>query len=418
MLKGPVASATIRTTFVLGLRLVLQAGTLLLVARVLGPSLFGAYVGIAALALLLGTLTTFGTHLVLLAEASQAFRRRLRVLPYCVSTALVCGSLLLLVYLLLVDSIFAASPVSLELVIVIGMTELLIQPLIGFPSVQLQAQRRIAASQLVFLAPLALRFIVILWLFAVPVSQPLTVFVIASLVAGVTGLFIASLATPKAWPAFRHWRFATLPELRRAAGFAVLNVTAAGPAEIDKSLAARLLPLAMAGVYSGAARIVNALSLPVYAMVQAALPTLLREAASNTGIRRRMLMTMFATAFSYGCAAAFILWLLVPGIVWLFGDAYSGIGYTASLLCTAVPGTALRMTSGAVLIARNQPWARVVFEATGMAALVTAAVILTPDLGITGLIAAYVTAEWTMALVAGFLVTRYSAADATRTAVT
>jgi O-antigen/teichoic acid export membrane protein len=386
------------------MRLVLQAGTLLLVARVLGPYQFGAYAGIAALAMLLGTLTTFGTPLVLLAETSQALRRRLRVLPYCLSTTLISGSLLLVIYLLLFKGIFAASPISLELVIVIGLTELLVQPLIGFPSVQLQAQRRIAASQLVFIAPLVLRFLVILYMFVRPVAQPLTVFVIASLIAGLVGLLVATLAMPKAWPAFRHWRLATLPELRRAASFAVLSITARGPTEVDKSLAARLLPLATAGVYSGAARIVSAVNVPVLAMVQSALPTLFSQARQAAGIRPKMLATMFAAAFFYGSGAALLMWLFVPSIAWLFGNAYAGVSQAASLLCAAIPGTTLRMTSGAVLMARDELWARVLYEASGVAVILAAAIYFAPRFGIVGMIGAYVASEWIMAIIAAGLV--------------
>ena len=389
------------------MRLVLQAGTLLLVARVLGPYQFGAYAGIAALAMLLGTLSTFGTPLVLLAETSRALHRRLRVLPYCLSTTLISGSLLLVIYLLLVKWVFAASPISLELVVVIGLTELLVQPLIGFPSAQLQAQRKIAASQLVFLAPLVIRFVVILYMFLRPVGQPLAVFVVASLFAGLVGLLVASLAMPNAWPAFRHWRLATLPELRRAASFAVLSITTRGPTEVDKSLAARLLPLETAGVYSGAARIVSAVNVPILAMIQSALPTLFSQARQAAGIQPRMLATMFGVAFLYGSGAALLMWLFVPSIAWLFGDAYAGIGQTASLLCAAIPGTTLRMTSGAILMARDEPWARVFYEASGVAIILAAAIYFAPRFGIVGMISAYVAAEWVMAVIAAGLVIRH-----------
>ena len=203
---------------VLVLRLLIQAGNLLLVARVLGPSLFGAYAGIAALAVLLGTMTTFGIPLVLLAEASQSFQRRLRVLPYCVSTALIVGSVLLGAFIIAVSATFHGSPIAMTLVVVIGITELVIQPLLALPSVQLQARRQIAASQLVYMVPLAIRLVLILGIALLPVTNPLQAFVIGSLLAGIAGLAIASRMLPNAWPAFRHWRLARVPELRRAAG--------------------------------------------------------------------------------------------------------------------------------------------------------------------------------------------------------
>jgi O-antigen/teichoic acid export membrane protein len=308
------------------------------------------------------------------------------------------------IFILVVVATFPDSPISITLVAIIGVTDLVIQPLLGIPSAQLQAQRKIVASQLVYLTPLAIRFLVILGIFVTPVADPLSGFVISSLIAGVIGLTVATLILPNAWPAFRHWRFATVPELRRATGFAILNATAVGPGEIDKSLAARLLPLATAGVYSGAARIIGAVSLPVTAMVQAALPSLFKEARQTAGIRPQMLTAMFAAAFFYGCGAAVLIWFCVPAIVWLFGEAYVGIGQAASLLCAAIPGMTLRQTSGAVLMARDQPWARILFEVSGIAVLLVAAIMLVPEFGIVGMIGAYVAAEWAMAFVAAAIV--------------
>jgi O-antigen/teichoic acid export membrane protein len=295
------------------------------------------------------------------------------------------------------------------LVVVIGITELVIQPLLALPSVQLQARRQIAASQLVYMVPLAIRLVLILGIALLPVTNPLQAFVIGSLLAGIAGLAIASRMLPNAWPAFRHWRLARVPELRRAAGFAALSVTEKGPTEIDKSLAARLLPLATAGVYSAAARIVNAVNVPVVAMIQSALPTLFAQSRQAAGIQPKMLMAMFGATFVYSSGAALAMWLFVPVIAWMLGDAYTGIGEALGLLCLAIPGTTLRLTSGAVLIARHQPWARVFNEASGVVVVIVAAIALAPKYGIIGMIGAYVAAEWMMAVIATGLVIRHRA---------
>ena len=160
-------------------------------------------------------------------------------------------------------------------------------------------------------------------------------------------------------------------------------------------------------MYSGAARIVSAVNVPVSAMVQAALPTLFTQAREAEGIRPKMLATMFGAAFFYGSGAALLMWLFVPSIAWLFGDAYAGIGQVASLLCIAIPGTTVRMTSGAVLIARDQPWARVFYEASGLIIILVAAIILAPRYGLNGMVGAYVLAEWMMAIIAAGLVIRH-----------
>src|SRR5690348_9623034 len=100
-MRGPIAQGTLRTSLVFGLRLVVQAGTLLLVARALGPDSFGAFAGVAALAVMLGTLATFGTHLLLLGEVSREPSRRTEILRHAVPLTLLCGGILLAVYLLI-----------------------------------------------------------------------------------------------------------------------------------------------------------------------------------------------------------------------------------------------------------------------------------------------------------------------------
>ena len=71
MLKRAIVRSTVGTSTVLGGRLFVQAGTLLVLARMLGSEEFAIFAGISALAVMLGTLSTFGTHLVLLGEISK-----------------------------------------------------------------------------------------------------------------------------------------------------------------------------------------------------------------------------------------------------------------------------------------------------------------------------------------------------------
>ena len=154
-MKGPIARATLRTSVVLGLRLFVQAGTLLLVARMLGPHDFGAFAGVAALAVMLGTLSTFGTHIVLLAEVSRKPQRRSAVLPFALSTTLICGSLLFGLYLLLATTLLGEAGIGTGVLIALVLAELILQPLLNLPSVGHQGHGRIATSQLLITLQLA-----------------------------------------------------------------------------------------------------------------------------------------------------------------------------------------------------------------------------------------------------------------------
>src|SRR5690606_32386894 len=129
MLNGPIARATLRTSFVLGLRVMVQAGTLLLVARTLVPTDYAAFAAIAALAVLMGTFATFCTHLVLLAEASRSPSHRAAVLAYAVPTTLISGSAPFSLSLAAGQSWLANAGVPLQVMACIGPAETPLVPL-------------------------------------------------------------------------------------------------------------------------------------------------------------------------------------------------------------------------------------------------------------------------------------------------
>ena len=402
-MKGPIARATLRTSAVLGLRLFVQAGTLLLVARLLGPHDFGAFAGVAALAVMLGTLSTFGMHLVLLGEMSRDPARRDRVMSYAVPYTLACGALLLAIFLVICLTGLQEAEVPLQILLVIGITETLLQPLLALPVSEQLAQGHIARSQLLTTLPLALRLGAVACVSLLAPTDPLTVYGYVYLAASLIALAFTTLALPAAWPPPWHWRLATSAELREAAGYAILNVTAVSPAELDKTLATKLLPLTESGVYAAAARVIGAATLPVSAMVLSALPRLFREGRSQPGRTARLLRWIFGAALTYSILLSATLWLAAPAFAWLFGTKYRGFESMMRWLCLAVPGMTLRLVMGSVLMALGKPWMRVGFEMTGLLVLLVTSVVLTARLGIIGMPLALASSEWAMCLFGGYL---------------
>lgn len=402
-MKGPIARATVRTSAVLGLRLLVQAGTLLLVARLLGPHAFGAFAGVAALAVMLGTLSTFGTHLVLLREVSHAPGRRAAVLPFALSTTLLCGSALLALYLLITLTLLREAGIATGVLVALGIAELILQPLLNLPGAEHQGHGRIATSQLLMTLPLALRLLAALAVWRLQPADPLGAYAWGYLAASALALLIATLSLRHAWPALRDWRLPRRHELHDAAGFAVLNLTAAGPAELDKTLALKLLPLAAAGVYAAGARVIGALTLPVIAMMLSAMPRLFREGQADRARSGHLLRWVFATALGYSLLLAAALWVAAPLVELLFGPRYAGLGDTIRWLTLAVPGMALRIAAGSALMALGRPWMRVGFEVGGLAVLTAAALLLIPLSARSGMPLALACAEWGMAVTGGLM---------------
>lgn len=403
-MRGPIAKGTVRTTFVLGLRLLVQAGTLLLVARLLGPHQFGAFAGIAALAVMLGTLSSFGTNVVLLGEVSREPARRAEVLRYAVPGTLACGSISLVAYVAICMSALNETGIPLSVSVAIGIAETLLQPLFVLPAAEHLALGRVARSQLLATLPLVLRLGVAAAVFIMGLADPLSAYAFGYLASSLIALAIATATMPARWPPLRTWRLPSRAELRETAGYAALNITTTTPAELDKTLATTLLPLFAAGLYAAGARVIGAATLPVIAMMLSALPRLFREGLDKPHRTAQLLRRIFAAALAYSIALAVVLWLIAPVFVWLLGDRYTGIQHTIHWLCLAVPGMALRMAAGGILMALGRPWMRVGFEVAGLTVLAVAAVVLIPRIGATGMPLALACSESIMAAIGGWMV--------------
>ena len=403
---GPIAKGTIRTSLVLGLRLVVQSATLLIVARMLGPKEFGAFAGVAALAVILGTLSTLGTHVVLLGEASREAVRRAQVLPYAIPSTLLCGGALLAVYLLVCMLVLNESGIAFDVLLAIGITELWLQPLFLFPAMEHLAADRPAGSQLLQTLPMALRLAAAAAVFGLQLADPLAAYALGYLIASLIALAVATATMPGRWPAFSAWRMPKPAELRETVGYAALNITAISPAELDKTLATKLLPLGAAGLYAAGARAIGAIALPIGAMLLSALPRLFREGWSQHERTSRLLRYIFMAALVYSVTLALVLWFAAPVFVWVFGARYAGIQHVIHWLCLAIPGMALRMAAGSALMALGRPWMRVGFELAGLAILIVAASILTTYIGTMGMPLALACSEWSMAAIGLALITK------------
>ncbi|WP_396621532.1 lipopolysaccharide biosynthesis protein [Marinobacter sp. W-8] len=395
---GPIARGTIRTSLVFGLRLAVQAGNLLIVARMLGPGQFGAFVGFAALALILGTLSTFGTHLVLLKEVSLAPERREDIFRFAIPTTLIFGAALLFIYLLASTLLLHTSSIGFMVLLAIGVSEIWLQPVVLLIATEHLALGRTARSQLLTMLPLALRLLVAATVFLSGINDSMAAYGFGYWFASLVALLIASRTMPVPFPKLRSWKLPSKSELRSAWGYAALNITAAGPSEFDKTLAFKLLPPDSAGLYAAGARVIGATMLPVMAMILSALPRLFREGQDESQHTNRLLRWIFATSVVFSLVLVAIFWLLGPVFAWLFGTAYHGVEQMIQWLTFAIPAIALRLAVGSALMAAGKPWMRVSFEVTGLVVLAGAAVMFTEHFGTLGMALALGLSEWIMVL--------------------
>ena len=201
-----------------------------------------------------------------------------------------------------------------------------------------------------------------------------------------------------AWLQPKHWNLPNRAQLKHSIGYATLSLTAAGPSELDKMLAVKLLPLGVSGLYAAASRVIGAATLPVTALLLSALPRLFRQAGEHSAQSQRLNRWIYLSVLIYGMALASLLWFAAPAVQWLFGSQYQGMGDMLRWLCLAVPGLVLRLTVVSILMTQDKPWLRAGFEVFGMATLAIAAFALYPMFGPKGMALALAASEWGMVL--------------------
>lgn len=404
---GPISQSTIRTSFVLGIRLLIQASTLLLVARLLGPDDFGLFAGIAALAVLIGTFSTFGTHLVLLGEVSKDHAQCTHVLRYAIPTTLIVGSLLFFLYVFICLLFFHSLGVSLTVIICIGLTEIILLPLFLLSTTEELALEKTAQSQLLTIFPLALRTLAIVIILLVNYAEPLILFAWLYFISALLALVCRKIYKPNAWLKARQWRLANKQDLKNSAGYAALALTAAGPSELDKILAIKLMPLGMSGLYIGASRIIGATVLPVMALLLSTLPRFFRESLLISVESHRLLKWIFITVICYSLILTIIIWYMAPLVEMLFGLEYKGLGNILKWICLAVPALSIRIIVANLFMTLSKPWLRAGFEVFGTVILIFFSIFSVEYFETNSIVFAVISAEWAMAIIGVFILLKY-----------
>ena len=398
---GPIAKSTVKTSVVFGLRLVVQAGTLLLVARILGAEQFGVFAGVAALAVMMGALANLGTNWVLFRDISESPLLGREVLAWAIPSTILFGTFLIALFVFAAKELVDDASISgLVALTSIGAAEILLQPLYSLAVAEYHAMGKVAYSQMLQIVPLFLRFFAALVVSMISLDEPFFIYSCFYFIASLVSFVFLFFGLDKRWPDFKDWRYPTFFDLKGALGFAVTNFTRLGPGEVDKVAASILLPAGLGGAYTAAVRIVTALTLPVSAMMLSALPRLFRGVFHDD---LRLYWVIYASASIYGLLLSVLTWFLSPFFLSIFGEGYESIDSVFRALCFVVPGIVLRLVSGNVLISINKPWARVLVECLAVIFLFVLSLTLVPDFGVDGMVVALAVSEWSMAFLSIFL---------------
>jgi O-antigen/teichoic acid export membrane protein len=405
LLSGHLARSTIKTTAVFGMRLAAQATTLIFLARLLGPAQFGEFSSIAALAVLMGTLSTLGTHLVLLGETAIKPSNRDTILPFAIPTTLVCGTTLFALYSLSVIHFIQPNLVTWTVVSAIGITELVVQPLIYLACGELQGLDQSPLSQTLLNIPLFFRAGLLGLMTIGQMGNVLQAYAISYLIISTLTIVFIQHCLPAKWPSPQNWRLPKTHEIQKAVGYSFLSLSSSGTSEVDKTLSPVLIGTTNAGLYIIGTRILSAMALPIGALAISAMPRIFRSHEANTGLGS-LQKRMFIASLLYGTVVGVALWLCASFFVRILGPHYQNLPDTLSWIAFACPALCFRYISGTLLVGINRPWLRSGGEFMGIAIFILSAPLLTSMLGYQGFLLALVLSEWCMAVATGLILAK------------
>lgn len=365
-MTGPIARATVQTTIVLACRLVVQAISIVLIARLLGAEGYGAFASAAALAITLGAISTFGGHYLVMNAAARRDANRIDILRQAIPLTIVVGLILTLLHVALCRLWLTPTNASAFAIACIAVADIILQPLLWLRSFEILGSGEAWRSQVIATLAIGMRLIAASVAWFVPALRSLDAYAPCHLLATLAGLLLALKLSGQVWPSARQWRIPDRRFLQSSSGYAATSVTAMAPLEIDKVVAASLVPLGAAGIYAASARVLAAAVLPVVAMMVAALP---RLATSDKDGHGRLLRAILVASSTYGAIIAILFWLSAPVVERLFGTAYLGLADLLRVLALAAPGLALRIAAGNTLVAGDRSWQKFAFEISGILVL-------------------------------------------------
>jgi O-antigen/teichoic acid export membrane protein len=399
---GNVARGTITTTAILALRTATQAASLLLLAHLLGAESYGRFTAAAALAVVLGIIPNLGAGYVMLAQAPRRGDAISEIWRYAWPLTLVIGIILITAYPLLAKAFVGTLVLPVQILLWIGVTELLLMPLISLLSFALQAEKRVPLSQLIQWFPFGLRALAAIPCFAMPEQDRLISYVILQFLATTLGLIIAVVITTRhvelSWlPKRAAWR-----DLTEGANYSLMHLVSTNSAELDKILAIRWLSAHETGIYTATLRVVNALVTPVMALLLNAQPRIFHHIHAPDANGVRLIKIVAACASIWGGLSYVILLASSPLLAWLFGSGFASMEDLMPLAAATSLPICLRLSAGTILVALGTPLERIVLELAGIAVLAGCMALLIPRLGIPGLVIALLASEITMALAGWF----------------
>ncbi|KJH72559.1 oligosaccharide flippase family protein [Aliterella atlantica] len=319
--QNSLAKNTLWMLLAQGLRLVLQAGYFVIIARVLGPEQYGAFVGVTALISILAPFASLGSGNLLIKNVS---RNKALFAEYWGNALwmIVVSGLGLFALVLLIAPATLPKTIPLALIVLVCLTDLIFARILDVAGQAFQAVLWLSKTAQLNILPQVTRIIAALALvslFAHPQAKTWTfLYLISTAVSALIAVFLVhrSLGYPK----LALWRIK--PEIAEGFYFSIGLSAQTVYNDIDKTMLARLATLSATGIYASAYRLIDVAFVPVRSLLAAAYTKFFQHGASGITGTMSFAKRLLPLAALYGVGVGIALFCLAPVVPYILGSEY------------------------------------------------------------------------------------------------
>jgi len=320
-LKSLLARNTLWMLLGFGFRLGIQFLYFVLLARILGPEQYGAFVGVVALVMVLSPFASWGSGNILIKHVSRDLGLFQRYWGAALATTLVSGGALSGLAFLLSGFLFGWET-ALALALPIALGDLIGIRLADVSGQAFQSRERLSRTSALWILMSTSRLLGVLILYALPEANASHW---ALLYAG-SGFLAGALGV--AW-VVRELGFGPLSlgpmrgEWREGFYFAISLAAQGAYNDLDKTILSRLVSDAVAGGYAAAYRVLDAAFVPMRALVYATYPRFFREGNKGLVGSRTFALRLLPWGLAAGGIGMALALGLAPFLPVLLGSEYT-----------------------------------------------------------------------------------------------
>ena len=318
--KSGLARDTMHLSIGQGLRLLIQATYFVLIARSLGPTAYGAFASVVALAAVLGPFSGMGTTNLFIRDVRSGKREAVICWGNGLLITVVSGSLLT-VLVLVVNNLLHLKTSSF-IVLVVCISDLIFMKITELAAFGFAASNRMkdTSIQSVVVSLLRLLAIGILVLTVHPVS--LSEWVWAYLVSGILGTGYAVFRGTALWGRPKLQLSSLREDLSEGLFFSISTSATSIYNDVDKIMLGRFSDFVSTGIYSAAYRLIDVSMTPVRSLVSAAYPVFFKKGVGGIAATYPYAKSLIFKASMYGTAISASLWICAPILPLVLGRQY------------------------------------------------------------------------------------------------